>query len=73
MKKQIVEINGKYAARHSDDGDNWFYIDANNPHGYECWTTIHNAIRYCLVDTVEDAEVLIDEYFVDASVVKEIE
>lgn len=71
MKKEIVKIRGKFAARYKRwYYFNWVYISIAGNTYYER-TFVKD---FCLVETQEEAEIRISSYFgkVDAKVIKVI-
>ncbi len=51
MKKQVVEINGKYAARVKRyKWTRWRYLGLNYKH-----SDLYNIEKFCLTNTVEEA------------------
>lgn len=61
MKKEIVEIDGKYAARVTPNaftGCKYISTDGNTTYG-----AISNVLDFCLHESIEGAEESLERYF----------
>ena len=62
-KKEIVNTRGKYAVRRWKMLSGWEYLDVKS--GY-WWSGLESStIPYCLVDTIEEARVLVKEELIE--------